>query len=123
MDLIVRNARIADHPSDRFVDIGIDNGRIAAIEPGLAAEGASYDASGRLVCGGFVETHIHLDKSCIIDRCAPETERQPYVVKRVAAVKRSSLSRTFAPALAERSKSVFRTGRPGCALMSKSTRG
>ncbi len=88
MDLIVRNARIADHPSDRFVDIGIDNGRIAAIEPGLAAEGASYDASGRLVCGGFVETHIHLDKSCIIDRCAPETEREPHVVKRVAAVKK-----------------------------------
>jgi len=88
MDLIVRNARIADHPSDRFVDIVIDNGRIAAIEPGLAAEGASYDALGRLVCGGFVETHIHLDKSCIIDRCEPETEREPHVVKRVAALKR-----------------------------------
>jgi cytosine deaminase len=88
MDLIVRNARIADHPADRLVDIGVENGRIVAIEPRLAAEGASYDAGGRLVCGGFVETHIHLDKSCIIDRCAPETERQPHVVKRVAAVKR-----------------------------------
>ena len=88
MDLIVRNARIADHPSDRLVDIGVENGRIVAIGPGLAAEGGSYDAGGRLVCGGFVETHIHLDKSCIIDRCEPETERQPHVVQRVAAVKR-----------------------------------
>jgi cytosine/creatinine deaminase len=88
MDLIVRNARIADRPPDGLVDIGVENGCIAAIEPGLAAEGASYDADGRLVCGGFVETHIHLDKSCIIDRCAPETERQPHVVKRVAAVKK-----------------------------------
>jgi cytosine deaminase len=88
MDLIVRKARIADHPTDGHVDIGVENGRIVAIEPGLAAEGASYDADGRLVCGGFVETHIHLDKSCIIDRCEPETEREPHVVKRVAAVKR-----------------------------------
>jgi cytosine deaminase len=45
--------------------------------------GASWRSSG-----GFVETHIHLDKSCIIDRCEPETERQPHVVQRVAAVKR-----------------------------------
>jgi cytosine deaminase len=88
MDLIVRNARIADHPPDGHVDIGVENGRIVAIEPGLATEAASYDAGGRLVCGGFVETHIHLDKSCIIDRCAPETEREPHVVQRVAAVKR-----------------------------------
>jgi cytosine deaminase len=88
MDLIVRNARIADRPTDGLVDIGVEGGRIVAIGPGLAAEGASYDAGGRLVCGGFVETHIHLDKSCIIDRCEPETERQPHVVQRVAAVKR-----------------------------------
>jgi cytosine/creatinine deaminase len=88
MDLIVRNARIAGRPEGALVDIGVENGRIVAIEPGLAAEGASYDAGGRLVCGGFVETHIHLDKSCIIDRCAPETERQPHVVPRVSAAKR-----------------------------------
>ena len=88
MDLTVRNARIADHPSGDPLDIGVESGRLVAIEPGLPAEGEIYDAGGRLVCGGFVETHIHLDKSCIIDRCAPETERQPHVVKRVAAVKR-----------------------------------
>jgi cytosine deaminase len=93
MELIVRNARIADRPQDGssgsgFFDIGVEKGRIVAIEPELATEGASYDAAGRLVCGGFVETHIHLDKSCIIDRCEPETERQPNVVRRVAAAKR-----------------------------------
>jgi cytosine deaminase len=93
MELIVRNARIADRPQDGssgngFFDIGVEKGRIVAIEPRLAGEGASYDAAGRLVCAGFVETHIHLDKSCIIDRCEPETERQPNVVRRVAAAKR-----------------------------------
>src|SRR5437660_516110 len=88
MDLIVRNARIADHPSAGLLDIGVEHGRIAAIEPRLAAEGPSYDTAGRLVCAGFVETHIHLDKSCISDRCEPETGRQPDVVRRVAAVKK-----------------------------------
>ena len=89
MELIVRNARIADHPQGgSLCDIGVENGHIVAIEPRLSAEAPNYDAGGRLVCGGFVETHIHLDKSCIIDRCEPETERQPHVVERVAAVKR-----------------------------------
>jgi len=89
MELIVRNARIADHLlGEGLHDIGVEKGRIVAIEPELAAECPSYDAAGRLVCAGFVETHIHLDKSCIIDRCEPETERDPHVVQRVAAVKR-----------------------------------
>jgi cytosine/adenosine deaminase-related metal-dependent hydrolase len=33
------------------------------------AEGETIDLGGRLVSPGFVETHIHLDKSCILDRC------------------------------------------------------
>jgi cytosine deaminase len=89
MDLIVRHARLAAAPESPPVDIGVASGRIVAIEPSLAAEGAEYDAAGNLVCAGFVETHIHLDKSCIIDRCAPETGRQANAVPRVAAVKAS----------------------------------
>src|SRR4051794_29302761 len=66
MDLILRNARLA---SDRRVDIGIARGKIAAIEPALAAEAEELDVGGRLVSSGFVETHLHLDKACILDRC------------------------------------------------------
>src|SRR6202453_3314545 len=87
MDLILRNARLAHEPEAPPVDIGVADGRIAAIEPHLAAKAAEYDAAGLLVCGGFIETHIHLDKSCILDRCAPETDRQANAVPRVAAVK------------------------------------
>jgi cytosine deaminase len=88
MDLILRRARLPGHaPATPPVDIGVQDGRIVAIAPALAAEGAEYDAAGRLVCGGFVETHIHLDKSCIIDRCAPESGREARTVARVAAVK------------------------------------
>jgi cytosine deaminase len=68
MDLILRNARCVG-AEDALTDIGISGGHIAAIEPKLAAEGETIDLDGRLVSPGFVETHIHLDKSCILDRC------------------------------------------------------
>ena len=68
MDTILRNARIADDPDTPSVDIGIENGRIAAIEAGLEADAREYDLGGALVTPGFVETHIHLDKSCLLDR-------------------------------------------------------
>lgn len=89
MDLIVRNARLAGAPEAPPVDIGVQAGRIVAVDPHLAAEAQEFDAAGSLVCAGFVETHIHLDKSCIIDRCAPETDRQANAVPRVAAVKQT----------------------------------
>ena len=69
MDLILRNALIAGEESKPPVDIGIEGGRIAAIEAGLTAEGEEIDLGGRLVSPGFIETHIHLDKSCLLDRC------------------------------------------------------
>ncbi|HEX5326389.1 MAG TPA: amidohydrolase family protein, partial [Acetobacteraceae bacterium] len=94
MDLIVRNARLASAPDAPPVDLGVADGRIVAIEPHLHAphlnaDAAEHDAEGCLVCAGFVETHIHLDKSCIIDRCTPEPGRQADAVPRVAAVKHS----------------------------------
>src|SRR5262245_22084244 len=46
-----------------------------------------YDAGGRLVCAGLIETHIHLDKSRIIDRCASQERRSLSPVKGVAALK------------------------------------
>lgn len=84
MDFVVRNARLA---SGEPVDIGIAGGRIAAIRQGLVADVPDYDAEGCLACAGLVETHIHLDKSRIIDRCAPEPGRSPESMQRVAAVK------------------------------------
>jgi cytosine deaminase len=71
MDLILRNARLVGAERD-LADIGIMAGKIAAIEPSLAAEGEIIDLDGRLVSSGFIETHIHLDKSCILDRCSSE---------------------------------------------------
>ena len=87
IDLIIRNARLSSMPEAPPVDIGITGGRIVSIERGLRADAPIHDAEGCLVCAGLVETHIHLDKSRIIDRCAPETGRVPLAMERVAAVK------------------------------------
>ena len=70
-DLVLRDARLPDsRPDEPAVDIGVKDGRIAALEPGLGGTARDeMQAGGRLVCSGFVETHIHLDKSCILGRC------------------------------------------------------
>ena len=87
LDLIIRNARLADRPSDGPMDIGIETGRIVAIERALAADAQVYDAGGCLACPGLIETHIHLDKSRIIDRCAPQARRDLSPVKGVTPLK------------------------------------
>ena len=103
MDLIVRNARLPDAP-DRTVDIGIKAGRIAVIEAALAAEGEELDVGGRLVSPGFVETHIHLDKSCILDRCQsvrgdlPEAETLVMAVTQKAPIGSTFGDNVTAPA-------------------------
>jgi cytosine/creatinine deaminase len=89
LDLIIRNARPSGNAADRpAVDIGIERGRIVAIEPFLAADAPAYDAEDRLACAGLIETHIHLDKSRIIDRCAPQNRRDLSPVKGVTPLKK-----------------------------------
>ena len=87
MDLVVRNARLSDRDPARTFDIGIERGRIAAIEPNLNAAAPSFDAQGRLACPGLIETHIHIDKSRIIDRCAPQERSKLSPVLGVAPLK------------------------------------
>jgi cytosine deaminase len=87
MDLIVRNVRRVTVPDEGPVDIAVADGKIVAMGPDLAAEGESYDAGGRLACAGLIETHIHLDKSRIIDRCPLPEGRRVNPVTTVAPLK------------------------------------
>lgn len=87
MDTILRNARIADGPGAPLVDIGIENGRIAAIQSGLTAEAQVVELGGALVTPGFVETHIHLDKSCILDRLSSQRGGLNEAIGEVARLK------------------------------------
>src|SRR5271163_2698784 len=59
-DLIVRGATLPDGRTD--IDIAARDGRIVAIERGIAAEaGTIIDARGRLVSPPFVDCHFHMD--------------------------------------------------------------
>ena len=86
MDLILRNARLADG-SGGMTDIGIENGRIVAIQPDLPSARETIELGGRLVSSGFVETHIHLDKSGILDRCTSDRGDLEEAIGEVAKAK------------------------------------
>ena len=87
MDLVIRNARLAGRGAEPL-EIGIENGRIAAIGHNLPAAAETYDANGCIACPGLVESHIHIDKSRIIDRCAPQERRTLSPVIGVAPLKK-----------------------------------
>jgi cytosine/creatinine deaminase len=88
MNMILKHARIAGS-EDRLVDIGIDAGRIVAIGRALAVDGDIFDVGGRLVSAGLVETHIHLDKTRIIDRCTVRDGTVDEAIAETAAAKRA----------------------------------
>ena len=87
VDLILRNACIGGREPQTF-DIAIADGRIAEIASEIVADGPEEDLAGRLVIPGFVETHIHLDKSCILDRCQSRDGTLAEAIAEVAAAKR-----------------------------------
>ncbi len=59
-DLKLINATLPDGRTG--MDIGIQNGRIVALEPNLAGDaGSSIDAAGQLVSPPFVDCHFHMD--------------------------------------------------------------
>jgi cytosine deaminase len=70
------------------VDIGVISGRIAAIEPKLAYEAVEVDVGGLLALPGFVDSHIHLDKACLLGRCGHEHGNLGDAIRAVSAMKR-----------------------------------
>lgn len=85
-DLIFRNALLRSSPTS--VDIGVKGGRIAAIEPRLACEALEIDVGGRLALPGFVDSHIHLDKACLLERCGHIHGTLGDAIRAVSAMKR-----------------------------------
>lgn len=62
-DLLIRNGRVLDpaRAVDLTGDVLVRDGRIAAVGPSLAADGAEVlDATGLIVTPGFVDIHTHL---------------------------------------------------------------
>jgi cytosine deaminase len=86
LDLIFRNALLRSSAAP--VDIGVKAGRIAAIEPKLACEAIEVDVGGRLALPGFVDSHIHLDKACLLGRCAHDYGSVSEAIRAVAGMKK-----------------------------------
>jgi cytosine deaminase len=62
LELIIRNANLPDGRCG--VDIGIDDGKIVAVQPALAAQSVNtLDAKGQLVSPPFVDAHFHMDST------------------------------------------------------------
>ena len=64
LDLIIRNGTIVDGTGNSGYrsDIGISNGKIIKIKPSLTAKAEKQiDATGHVVCPGFIDIHSHTD--------------------------------------------------------------
>lgn len=61
-DLVIRNGIIGTASAVFESDIGVKDGRIAALAKGLGAGAQEVDASGRLVLPGGVDTHTHIEE-------------------------------------------------------------
>ncbi|UEM16513.1 amidohydrolase family protein [Bradyrhizobium barranii subsp. barranii] len=85
-DLIFRNTLLRSSAAP--VDIGVKGGRIAAIEPQLACEAVEVDVGGRLALPGFVDTHVHLDKACLLGRCGHNHGSVSDAIRAVAGMKK-----------------------------------
>ena len=92
MDLLIRNARLYDRPGEPL-DIGIERGRIAAIERNTAADAAAYNAK----------------RTASNARCRPTTCS---IRRRLTATARCCASPTCTPT------SSSSTARPSCASAS-----
>ncbi len=86
LDQIFRNALLRSSATP--VDIGVKGGRIAAIEPQLACEAVEVDLGGHLALPGFVDTHIHLDKACLLGRCGHNHGSVSEAIRAVAGMKK-----------------------------------
>ncbi|WP_027571720.1 amidohydrolase family protein [Bradyrhizobium sp. WSM1743] len=85
-DLVFRNALLRSSAAP--VDIGVKGGRIAVIAPTLACEAVEIDLEGHLTLPGFVDTHIHLDKACLLGRCGHDHGSLSEAIRAVAGMKR-----------------------------------
>lgn len=66
IDLVVKNARVIDGTRTRLVDIEIEQGIITAVGATSTLSAQVIDAESRLLIPGFVDSHLHLDKTRLV---------------------------------------------------------
>ncbi|CAH2605657.1 D-aminoacylase (plasmid) [Rhodovastum atsumiense] len=79
MKTVFRNGTLIDGTGRQgyAADLMVEDGRIAGIGTIAPAEGMQvYDATGRIVCPGFIDTHTHSDLAAIVDPALSAKIRQ-----------------------------------------------
>jgi len=80
---------MARNGSEISTDIAIAGGKVFALAEGITGDAETLDMDGRLAVPGFVESHIHLDKACILERCKSEQGTLAEAISEVSAAKRA----------------------------------
>ncbi|HEX5079688.1 MAG TPA: dihydropyrimidinase [Geminicoccaceae bacterium] len=62
LDLVVRNGTVVTASDSASCDVGVRDGRIAAVAERLPAAAREIDAQGRLVLPGGVDSHCHIEQ-------------------------------------------------------------
>src|SRR4051812_28510027 len=63
-DLVIRNGRVIDGTGNPavFADVGIENGRIAAVGRITNESSQVIDATGLVITPGFIDVHTHAEE-------------------------------------------------------------
>ncbi|MEP7200328.1 MAG: D-aminoacylase [Chloroflexota bacterium] len=78
-DVIIANGSMVDGSgaAARRADVGVVNGRIAALGDLRGREAArTIDATGKVVCPGFIDNHQHSDFTPLVNRACESAVRQ-----------------------------------------------
>ena len=85
-EFTLKNFRLRDR--DGLLALRIENGKVAELGPKVRLAGKEVDCEGKLLIPGYVESHIHLDKACILDRCSIEEGMLEEAVDEVSKAKK-----------------------------------
>src|SRR5262245_23662324 len=61
-DLVIRNGLVTTATDQTHCDIGISDGKIAALAPSLTNARKEIDAAGMLVLPGGIDSHCHIEQ-------------------------------------------------------------
>lgn len=83
--LIISNARVGNDATP--TTLYVENGRFVDALSRNAVACETLDLGGKLLLPGLIETHIHLDKACIMQRCQLQAGTLAEAVQQTRAAK------------------------------------